>query len=86
MCNYRIDGRRLDALYAHIVAYKRAHGGRCPTRRELSEALGFDSTAMVQAYLQQLEADGRIGLTAFGRFREIVIPGERWLAPGEGAA
>jgi excisionase family DNA binding protein len=81
MGNYRIDGRRLDALYDHIVAYKRAHGGRCPSRRELSEALDFGSTAMVQAYLQRLEADGRIDLAAFGRCREIVIPGERWLAP-----
>lgn len=71
-----------DALYEFIVAYKRAYGGRCPTLREISAEMGWRSTSAAHHWLRRLEADGRIGLEDGGS-RGIVIPGERWLAPGE---
>lgn len=71
-----------DALYTFIVTYKREHGGRCPTRRDLAEALGQKSTSAIRGRLLRLAADGRIILEE-GESRNIAIPGERWLAPGE---
>jgi excisionase family DNA binding protein len=73
---------RDDALFMFIVAYKREHGGRCPTRRDLAEALGQKSTSAIRGRLLRLAADGRIVLEE-GESRNIAIPGERWLAPGE---
>lgn len=79
----RLYDQRLDALYDYIIAYKRESGGRSPTRRQLSEALGFSSTAVVQGYLLRLAADRRVVLGRPGDHCAIAIPGERWLAPGE---
>ena len=77
---YRLEEHQLNALYDHIVAYKRECGGRAPTRMEISAALGLNSTALAQAYLRRLERDGRIGLGRLALSRDISIPGERWFA------
>ena len=74
----------LDALYDFIVAYKRAHGGRCPTQEQTVKALGVGSRSTIQKWLRRLADDGRIVLEGDGEARNIAIPGERWLAPGEG--
>ena len=71
-----------DALYDHIVAFKREHGGRSPTRAEMAAAMGMGSTSAVQYRLVRLAREGRIVLDGSDA-RNIVIPGERWLAPGE---
>ena len=56
----------LDTLFDFIVEHKRAHGGRCPTRQQMADALGISSHSEV----------------ARRQARNISIPGERWLAPG----
>lgn len=71
-----------DALYDHIVAFKREHGGRSPTRAEMAAAMGMGSTSAVQYRLVRLAREGRIVLDGSDA-RNIGIPGERWLAPGE---
>lgn len=73
---------RDDALYDFIIGYKREHGGRSPTRIELSEALGLKSKSNIQGRLNRLAERGRIVLEE-NDARNIAIPGERWLAPGE---
>lgn len=70
------------ALYEFIVAYKREHGGRSPTRVEMAAAMGMGSTSAVQYRLVRLAREGRIVLDGSDA-RSIGIPGERWLAPGE---
>jgi excisionase family DNA binding protein len=74
----------LESVYAGIVAYKRAHGGRSPALRDVARGLGVRSTAVAQAYLEQLAVVGRIAPSGFGHGREIALPGERWLAPEGG--
>ena len=73
----------LDTLFDFIVEHKRAHGGRCPTRQQMADALGISSHSEVARRLAYLAADGRIVLEGDGEARNISIPGERWLAPGE---
>jgi excisionase family DNA binding protein len=75
---------RLDALYGFIVEHKRAHGGRCPTQEQMVAALSVGSRSTIQKWLRLLEVDGRIVLEGDGQTRSVAIPGERWLAPGEG--
>lgn len=78
---------RLDnTLYEFIVAYKRERGGRCPTLVEMGEALGMKSKSAIHYRLKLLADDGRIVLEGYGGSHHIIIPGERWLAPGEWGA
>lgn len=78
----KVQTPRDDALYDFIIAYKREYGGRSPTHVDLAAALGLKSKSNVRGRLERLAASGRIVL-AGNDSRNIAIPGERWLAPGE---
>lgn len=71
-----------EAVYAFIVGYKRAHGGRSPSVREIGAGVGAPSTSLVHHRLRELADAGRIVLPAGRLKRHIALPGEQWTPPG----
>lgn len=75
--------KRLERLYAAIVAYKSAHDGCSPSLRQLIDATDHTSTFVVRRSIETLELQGRVKVirNKQGQMCGIKIVGARWVAP-----
>jgi hypothetical protein len=68
---------RIEATYKFIVEFSETHIGHFPSHRLIGAAIGIKSMSLVNGYVADLEADGRViridGLTA--------VAGARWIRP-----
>ena len=68
---------RAEAILQFVIAYKQEHDGISPTIREISDALGLNSTSLVKFYLERLEEGGKIQMVA-NSSRGIMVTGGAW--------
>jgi len=68
----------LEQVFEFIVDYKRSHDGCAPSFEEIMDGVeGLSSTSVVSYWLDKLEADERIEMTA-GQNRSIRVSDGRW--------
>jgi SOS-response transcriptional repressor LexA len=66
-----------EDIYNFIVEFKKANDGNSPSLRNICDALGINSTSLVQNRLFELEEEGKIVCNAtIPRFINVV--GGKW--------
>lgn len=68
-----------DRIFRFIVGYKESYDGNSPSLRKIGNAVGINSTAWVNYYLDRLEDEGRIIRRHDGTTGQIEVVGGRWV-------
>lgn len=79
MANKKKKARRYsnESIYNFIIEYKKNNDGNSPSLRDICNALGINSTSLVQNRLFELEEEGKIVCNAtIPRFINVV--GGKW--------